>query len=349
MDRLKTIINNPKVLLALFVFLVIPVVILLLSLLKIAKPQKPGEALPTPTQIPLKIPEGEEIPTPIIQMPPNVLINMLRDVSFQFPDQSFPAHVKIYKAVPTPIDSFNAQKISESLLFKNAPAKRLTQTDTVLSFKEAQRQLIISLKSGNIEYFNPESKISTEINSSQEAMIAAKDFIKVFSPYSETLDPNPSDISYYLSSAGDLRKLENFNETDILDIPFIQKVNGLTIYAQFGSGTRAHVWIHKEKGIIKVTLKTNEVLAAEGEDQVLSLNEAKNKIEEGAGTIVLYGEDYHGKTLPPPIKTIFTTVKLAYFKDNLTNFLYPIFVFSGTAQTNDGGEEKIIVYLPAAK
>jgi len=347
MDKIRSIMRSPKVLLILFLFLVVPVMVLLLSLLKPAVPIRGARDFLSPTPVPLKIPEGEEIPMPTIQTPPNLLINRLRDISFQIPDQSYPTRVKLYKTAPTPIDPQRAEEIADSLLFKNEPLKRVTQADTILSWTNEQGQLIFYLGTGNMEYFSSQSNTSLPLNSPQEAMVRAKDFLKTFSPYSKSLDPAPSDVSYYLSSPGDLKKVEDFNEGDTIDVPFVQKVNGLPIYAQFGSGARTHVWINKAGGIIKVSLKTQEALIAEGESQILSFDEAKRKIEEGEGTIVLYGEAYHGNSLPPPTTTTFSSARLAYLKD-ASNFLYPIFVFSGIA-TVEGAEEKIVVYLPAIK
>jgi hypothetical protein len=75
------------------------------------------------------------------------------------------------------------------------------------------------------------------------------------------------------------------------------------------------------------------------------LGEAKKKISQGEGIIALYGSgDF--SNLPPPEKTLFTNVVLAYFEDNINNTLYPVFVFEGLATTSSG-ELKIVVYLPA--
>jgi hypothetical protein len=354
-DRLKILINNPRFLLGLFVFLAIPVVVLLLSLLIAPRhPDRLRETVPAPTPIPLKIPENEEIPAPIFQMPPSLLINRLRDISFEFPDQTFPKVVKIYKAIPGAIDPLGAQKMAQALIFNNAPDKRITKTDTILTWKDGQRRLNVHLESGNIEYFNPQGlpvgpgTAPVRVYSPQEVMIAAQDFIRVFSPYSEGLSPSVQDISYYMSGPGAIEEVENFTDGDTFDVPFVQIINNLPIYSQFGSGARARVWFRQDAGVIKVTMRTNEALAAEGERQILTLGEAKRKIEDGEGVIVLYGGKYHGQALPPPTKTVFTHVKLAYFKDNITGFLYPIFIFSGTAAVEDK-EERIVVYLLATK
>lgn len=348
MDTIRSIVRNPKALLISLLFLVIPIIVLLFALIKPGTPKSgPQDVLP-PTAVPLKIPDEEEIPMPTIQIPPNLLINRLRDISFQIPTQSFPSKVKFYKTAPASIDPSEAIKIAGLLLFKNDPQKRIIQADTILSWTNEQGQLIFYLESGNIEYFSSQNRPSPPLNSPQEAMIRAKDFLKTFSPYSESLDPEPSNISYYLSSPGDLKIVEDFNEGDIIDVPFVQKVNGLPIYAQFGSGARAHIWTNKTGDIIKASLKTRETLIAEGESQLISFDTAKKKIEGGEGAIVLYGEGYHGNPLPPPTVTAFSSTRLAYLKDTSTGFLYPIFVFSGTA-TVEGHKEKIIVYLPAIK
>lgn len=347
MERLKSIIQNPKILLISFLFLIVPVMIILLALFKTTKRPEPRKTFATPTPIQLEEPK-KEVPAPNIQTPPNLLINRLRDVSFQISGGSFPTQLKLYKTTPRPIESQKANSIAASLTFKKEPEKRISQTDTVLVWQDGLRQLIVHLETGTVEFFNPQSSSSLIINSPQEAMIKASDFLKTFNPYSESLSPDPQNISYYLSSPGDLKKTKNFEEADTFDIPFIQKVDNLPVYAQFGSSARAHAWVNKTGNIVRVSLRTQEIPLAEGTGQIISFDEAKKKIIEGEGTIVLYGEEYQGEPLPPPIKTTFASALLAYLKDSLNNSLYPIFVFSGIALVNDT-EIKIMAYLPALK
>lgn len=348
MGKIKSLLENPKVIILIFLVILIPVITLLLSLLRPDDKITPKKSYLTPTPIANKIPQDEIIPTPEIKLPPSVIINKLRDVSFQLPPREFPDKLKLFKTTNTQVETEKALEIARLLGFENEPQKRVTQTNTSLSWTENRGQLIFYLESGNIEYLNTDPKQDMVVENSEDAISIAKNALKLLSPYTESLQPDQPNISYYLSSRGDLTKVENFNRADTLEIPFRQNINGIPVFGQYASVAPTHVFIKKRGGLVRISHKNSETITAEGEKNLLSLAEAKERILKGEGTIVLYGQAYHGSELPPPIQTVFNSVELAYFKDSENEFLYPIYVFSGTASVDNRGE-KIVVYLPALR
>lgn len=312
-----------------------------------ARPQIPS-SLPTPTPIPLEIPEEALIPTPRIQSPPNVLINRLRDITFSYGQVSIPRKIKLFKSEPTPVDPVSAKKIASELSFAGEGLTRNTQAGQAVFWQQGTRQIIFYLESGNVEYSSPQTLTPKKDSTLDELIRSSIDFLKIFSTFSEGLAPDPSRVSWFLSGPGELKVAENFEEADIIDIPFVQRVDGLSIFYQFGSNARGHVWINKSNQVLKVSLRSTDRLVGQREEDTLTIDEAERKIIEGQGIIVFYGSPYHEETLPPPLKTDFSRAEVGYLKDNLNNLLYPVFVFEGNAFLEDR-EGKISVYLPALR
>ncbi len=341
---------NPKILAVVLLFFIVFIIMALLSLFKSPKTSNKNapEVFPTPTLVPIQIPEGAQIPTPVIKTAPNVLINRLGDVTFGIINKTFPKKVKLYTFTPTAIETVNAQTIARSLLFAT-PGKQLSTNDgQAISFQEGPKSLIFYLGKGNIQYFSGAQVGVRTVGSEKDVIDSAQAFLKTFDSYAQNLSANPSLISYLVGS-GNTRLVSRFEDADYYDVPFSQKINDLTLYVQLANPARAHVLVNKSKQITKATLNTPDILTAVKDVGIISIDDAKNKIIDNEGTIVSYGAgDQFETTLPVPDRTIFVSVELGYLNDNINYTLYPIYIFSGTAFT-ENQEEKIVVYLPALK
>lgn len=305
------------------------------------------ESIITPTTVPIRIPAKAQIPAPKIQIPTTVLVNRLGNVSFSLSNNPFPKKTNLYGITPFPISPSNAKIIAQALFFTNEGRLISTNNGNALVYQEGVKNLIFYLEAGNIQYSSSITFGARSALIQEEIIDIAQNYLKKFYPYSQNLTPDPSSTIYF-AGTGDVSEVKKFEDADVYDIPFVRRVSNLPIFAQFGSHAQAHVWIDRSKQIQKLTLNTQDTLTTSQGREIISIDEAKNKIIKGEGTIVSYGSIGQYNALPVPDRTIFTTVDLGYLRDTSNRSLYPIFVFKGSAFANDR-EEPIVVYLPAFK
>lgn len=300
---------------------------------------------PTPTNSPGKIPETIEIPKPNIKTPPSIINgSTLGNITFSILNIFYPKKLAVFTSRHQTITQTQAEKIANNLSF-NVPGKESTKKNgKVLSFIQEDKSLIFYLDIGNIQFSSDNTSTDRTVKSADEAIKIAKDFLNNFEPFNKTLAVDQKSIVYY-KGGNEVVAVSSFNDADIYDIPFIESVNGITIYSQYGSAATAHVWVDRSGKVIKVTMNTPQQIIATRDENILSLNGAKTKILNGEQAVVKYGDNVN-QLLPIPKNTNFSTVNLGYLKDPTNNTLYPIFVFNGTSTTGSGDQE-ITVYLPA--
>ncbi|HVT00701.1 MAG TPA: hypothetical protein VHE53_00530 [Patescibacteria group bacterium] len=344
MEKIKTI--NPKILLIIFLFLITVILMAFLSLL--IGPKRSNKTIPeslTPTPVQEQIPEDAEIPTPIIQNPASVITNNLGQVSFSVLNLSIPKEMNIYSAEPAPIDQTTADSIAQKLGIETKGKITTTTNGDAMSFSDKSINLIFYLTSGNTQYFNSlASTNQTQGKNLNDLQNTSKNFMDLFSPLSDGLIIDEKNTSF-ITGSGDTESVPSFDQATIINIPFIQTVDGLPLYSQFGSNTQGSVSINKNGQILRVILNTKQILLAKKSIPTLTLDAAKKAVINGNAVIAKYGTD-NEVSLPNPQSTLFTKVSLGYLRDTTAKLLYPIFIFEGVATTG-GQNYPITIYLTA--
>ncbi len=332
---------NPFILIIVFILFVIFILVSLLSILKFPVNQNGKKIIASPSA-PREIPQNETIPTPDLQPPASVSTNKYGEVSFIDTQSSFPDSLPIYKTSPTQVAPSTAAVAAKNLGFDGIANIQDTKQGKALFWQNDTESIIFYIEIGNIQYFGP-SKNTARINSPSDAAVAAQTFFLKLNPLGLKMTPDLNSSSYILSES----VTDSFEKATSIDVPFVQKINNLTIYSQFGNNSDAHIIITKDGLVDKAFINTPPTLNESRTQKILTLEAAKQAIANGYGTFVTYGTS-DDINLSIPDKTIISNISLGYFRDNKNNTLYPIYVFSGTSHAQ-GLTKNAVIYLPAAK
>ncbi len=334
-----------RVLMVIFLLVIVFIVILMLSFLLGRQEEiTPNNPL-TPTPVAVQIPLDVEVPTPNIKAPQAAPINRLGDVIFNLSQKNFPSKTTLYTYSPAPISKINAEQIAKRLGIASQGKEFQSNIGAAISFQEGARYMTFYLDSGYLEYIGEVSSNTRNISDINQVLTLAQNIIGTTSPYSEGLTIDKQEVAYFIGS-GDLESTNDFSSASIYDVPFYQLLNGLPVYLQFGGNARTHVWVTRSGEIQRITLNTSDNLTSKREEDILTETEARNKISDGAGIIVRYGNNFNSP-LPAPDRTVINSMELGYLKDSESKIIYPIFIFKGEAFI-DGVPEPITVYLPAS-
>ncbi len=338
---------SPKTLLIIGAFVVVFVFIVFLSLVL---PGGGGDRISnslTPTPVSKTIPTGIIIPTPVIQVPPSININRLGTVTFGDLNGSFPTSASLYTFTPTQLSQTDVQKIAGIIGITTQGQSIQTEAGPALNYQDGNKNLTIYYALGSIQYFSGVSPTSRNVADQKDVIKIADNFTRSFTPYTDGLAVNESAIQYFIG-AGDLKETNAFSSADVYVVPFVQKINDLTVYSQLGNAATASVWVTKSGEIQRLTFMIPSELTATQTRGIISLEEAKTKITNGEGVITSYGPPNSYGTYATPERTNLTSVQLGYLTDMTNGILYPIYVFRGVANNSEQALP-IIVYLPATK
>ena len=332
--------NKKLLILGLFLFFCLIIIFATIySTTKKPRPSGNGEA--TPTRVPIVIPQNSNntLPKSQIQTSSSTNTNSLGRVSFVIPSYSLPKTGTLYNISPSSIPTDTINKIKEKLVPGGTEKNIETPSGQVVMFTEGQKTLAIYTYSRTVSYTNSGTIISLDQIPFVEK---ARNFINSLSLAIDNTDPQ---IGYYSTKTSDLVEVNNFNDSDVVDVSFREAVNNIVIYRQFGSDSRTHVWITKKGDITKFTYLYSPVYEAATTVILPTLDEAQEMILKNKGTIVSIGNNYQQGLLEDPESTLFSNVSFGYFNDNKNKVLYPIFVFSGKSAIK-GIDYPIVVYLP---
>ncbi len=336
---------NPKILLGISSLLVLLLLIILFSFLVSLKSQPNNEGGATPTLVSRQIPPDEIIPTPEIYNPPSVVINRYGDVSYGLIQSDFPKTIDIYVFSPANIKDSDIGVISSRLGFKNQPQSEETQSGKAITYNDSGKSVVFYLSAGNIQYVDIQPNNTRNIKSKKQLEELSSDFIQRIAPYAKGLEINTEEITYNIGE-GDVTRVLNFDEATYFDIPYSQKINNLLVLNQFGSTAQAHIIIGQDGMVQKALLNVSDNLLATKKGKLITIQEAKQKVEKGEGVIAQLGEQNQLDQPTVPQRTLIKNISLSYFKDFKNKTMYPIFVFSGTS-TTEAGDLPITIYLPA--
>lgn len=345
--------NIPKTALVLIIFVLF--IIVAVSLLLGGKVKTPSsQNLPLPTVI----------PSPKIALPPGVPKTTLRTISYQLPNTELPQSAAVYKVAAYGVDKNWASDVASSFGLTSPPTTSSdNQHNTILTWADetGDQLLLITLELGYVEYTNNAPQLKRDLGASPpptidqvgQAATIAQNFLKKHTLLAPNLIPRLSDTQYFISSSTHLQQTKNFTSANLFVISFVRQVDGHDVYQQFANIAQATVWVDKYQKVKKLTFaypilsdQTKRTAA------LLSLTEAKTKLEAGEGTIVNFnpGEPDIKATTDPKSATL-TKVSVSYFDDRTTGILQPILVFEGKASYSINGpqDQPIVIYLPALK
>ena len=303
----------------------------------------------TPTPIlPRGYVPGSKIPTPAIKKAPSLQTNKLGAVTFLLPGVSFPADLTIYKIESSSIGQAQAQDIAKSFSINTAP-QIINSSLYIWISENKMKSLTAYLDSGLLIYTNAQTRAKEDfaiisIKSDDDIKRVANDFLQ--KQYYLGKDLVIDKILYHkggelLPPATDISSATSF------EVILKRVLNNVSLFYQYGTSSSVSVVIDT-LGIVK---KFSYVfLSYQGLEkrQLLSIEEAKQKIQNGEGTIVSYG-DNQGVNIPPLLSTNINSVDIAYLGDRTTGFLVPIFVFTGISNSLTTANNPIVIYLPAMR
>lgn len=346
MDKVFSNINVRKKIYVVMVILITSIILITFTILNIGPS---GENNITTTPTPQPFTNTNKLQPPQIKSPSNISTNDLGDVVFSFENPTLPRTAKIYSSSTRPLLESENEKIASRLSFIESPEIRQSTYGNIQIFRDNGRTLSFYPNIGRVEYINTPSSQSASLTPAiSELELKAKGALEDLAPYTSHLELDSSGITYY-RLGGDLTQVNTLSDAEILSIPFIYSLAGLTIYGQYGESASADVWINKGGEILKITVRNANSIQNEQTVDLISIEDAKTKVLSGDGIITRLGEQYHAPTTITTISTVnLSGVSLAYLRDSSQEILSPILVFKGLAQTSVG-EEEIILYLPAVK
>jgi hypothetical protein len=297
----------------------------------------------SPTLVPLNANNGGSriIPSLKINTAPGAPNGNLGVVTFKISQKNIPSSGVVYTQTPSRIPSDIVSHLQGRLL-PGAEEKIVnTPKGQVIFMREKDRTLTIYLYSRVIVYNNETPEEGSTLSQDQ-LLKRAVDFMRSLSLANDRVPPS---VSYYSNKTGDLVDVNSLAASDIVDIAFPEQVNGLLVFHQYGSDSRAHVWMSRSGEVLKLTYHYTPVYEPKTSISIPTIDQAEELIRKDKGIVVNVGGEYQQGELESPSGTVFTSVSVGYFNDGESEVLAPIFVFKGTS-TIEGHSYPITVYLP---
>jgi len=305
-------------------------------------------SIPT-TPIPLNSStSGSKIPIPEIKSSPLLQTSQLGTVTFSLSNVSFPASLTTYKVLSYGIDPAQAQNIAKSFSL-NTPPQIIDNNLYVWVSEDTTKSLSAYLDSGLLIYTN--SLIPGQGDTSISIMRSDSDIKRVAENFlqKQTYLGKDLTIDKILYHKGEeiSQPVKDISSATFFEVTLKRTINSIPIFYQYATSDSASVII-SSLGIVRKFSYVFLSYQPFDNRQLLPIEEAKQKIQNGEGTIVSYG-DNHGADVSSLLSTNINSVELAYLNDNTTGFLSPIFVFTGTANSPTSTNVPIVIYLPALR
>lgn len=292
-----------------------------------------------------------EPPPPHIESASGVSFDTLPAISFFFTPAFIPPILNVYKFAEPPIEREDAQAMAEKLGFTSSPALFSSPDEkNILVWKDGDKDFTIFSTNGMSEYVSP-SQINNSldtIESKQNAAIIAARFLREKVGLENFYSGAETRVTLYRGVSLDLQETASLSEASVFEVSFLGKVESFPLYQQYGNDVQAQVWIERNASITRASIHYPPILLSQQPHSTLTFEEAKQKIQGGEGTIVAYGDTGLLDIAPTPTRISFSSMRVGYLQDKTNYILYPIFVFSGTAFTQEG-DQSIMIYLPATK
>lgn len=344
-----------KYLIFLIIFLFCFLFIINLTISFFSRQEKNVGSLPLfPTPTPLQIRFPSIIPTPNFKE--KLFSQSLGKISFTLSSIQTPSEIHIFKIGSYEIKENQAISFAKTLGFKTNPTiVKNPQNYTIISWKEDLKILSIIIETGFIQYNNSFIPAKADLGSPPITLLKTPDeAISIANKYLEShgllpfgLSSEKADVLMY-AGGSDLEETKNFSEASVIEIRFKRIINNLIVLGQNENTAHASVWIDKFKTIKKIEYQYPQLAANSAIYNIISLDEAKEKIMNNQGTIIRIGSEEN-----PVKKDVFSSsfinVSFSYFDDRKDGFIQPVFVFKGLTQLASGKSEEVVVYVPATK
>ncbi len=329
-----------------FLFVVVFIVLLFVSVFVKKGPVQRSANTPTPTLVPIDTNSNNRASSTKLQIDSAAAVegNRLGEIFFDYQTKNIPTTGQIYTQAPTSIPADTIAKIQEKLITGGSERIINTPNGQVLFMQKGAKTLSIYLYSRTISYSDEEKTSPTAPTTDTASLIKkASDFITSLNlPF----DKNEATVKYFSNKTGDLTQANSETEANLIDIAFKEVVSGLTVFRQYGSSASTHVWLTKDGLIKKFTYFYTPQYVPQKSILLPPLTQAEESIKSGKGIIVGLGADYQQPQLAAPTKTVFASVEVGYFNSGRDALLFPIFIFRGNALIKDT-KTPITVYLPA--
>jgi hypothetical protein len=277
----------------------------------------------------------------------------LGDILYNLPDTfTLPKNMAGYTVDSYSITAVQAEALAQSLGLQTTPEQATTQTENYLTWSsENGVHLQIALQSGSIEYSNSyvpgKSDAVKKIDTKEAVVAAATAFLKKSGLLFSDVSADTSSVTYFSENGGEPVSSDTFESASLFSVSFTRKLDGITLYSNYGNDSQIVVWVDRLGVINKASIQYAAVHRGIAQS-LLGIEAAKNAVPK-AGVTVHLGRDERAITQTAIKTTTFNQIHIGYFDDRAAKLYYPIYIFSGTAQREDGTGYDITVYLPALR
>lgn len=339
---------TPRKILIGLAFLAVATILLIIITLKITKPKE----LTKPPVVP------DKIPAPAVELPPGVGTKPLKNITFDLESTKLPNEALVYKIGSPVISQQQAQVIANNFSMKTASktTKSANGSSSIWNNQANNETLIITLNSGHIQYskkaFYARPDIGSgpipQITDTKQAAALAVNFLNKHNLGHP--DITVRNIELLNEVVEGYQPARDLTETSLLQVNFGRKINEVPIYYQFANSFPITVTTDKFQTVTKMTYQYSTVINSPKSFPLLSIEEAKEKLLRGEGTIVNFtpGEP-DPKSSAELLSATISSAELVYLDDGKSGFLQPILLFKGKGVFENSVEQEIIVYLPAVK
>lgn len=295
-------------------------------------------------------------------IPPAVIVLRSTDLSlkdipitFLLDTPSLPTESSVYSVSSEANNPAFAQRVANTFAFSSQPnteQNSLGQTVATWTDTTNTQTLSYSLSTGYFFYTNAYTPAKTsdtkKMKNLEEVTRNATDFLIKHGLTYPDLKTSNNNIVFY-GGDDDLEIVPSFDRASLYSVSFERQLDNTRVIGQFANISSAILWVNEFGVIQKMQYQYAPLAGQRSKINLLSWEEAKKALPS-FGSIVKLGDDESLSPLASGITHIdITSVAVRYFDDRKTNFIQPVFVFSGEATMDTTNKKSIIVYLPAGK
>lgn len=353
---MKNIFNAiPKKILAVILFLVSIVVILLVIVFlpqpTQTPPSQPSFLLPTPYAGVAEF--AEKPPLPILERQ----ITNTPQIIWNITNPNLKTSARIYKTQYVILGD-RAAEIAKRFGFTTQPEifENPILKSTTATWMNAEQDQILSITqtSGYIEYLNNviqgkadvDSKPLPRIESRTQVVENARNYLSSHGLLPPGITTSANNVRLFNETQSHPEEVDEFPNATLYQAVFIQQVDTVPIYVQYGSPLDISVWLTNTNIVKKVSFFYTQIIGRSPSYRLFNFAQIKVQLETGNGLFYTLGSNGELIDNPNFSSVQFNSIQLVYVDDRTSGYIHPYFLLKGS--DNATGNE-VRAYLSAVQ
>lgn len=342
----------PKKLTAIIIFLILVVIVLVIF---VFSPQRTNQPQQTPSLLPTPFLGQVEFNSTPEEPDIHQGNDSTPQIIWKISNPNLRTSARIYKTQYA-ISENQSAAIARQFGFTSQPEMFVNEfTDsTTATWTNFPKGLTLSITqtTGYIEYLNNviqgkadiDSKPPQTLESQTQVAENARTFLSSHGLLPPNVSTSTNNVKLFNETQHHPEEVDSFPNATLYQVVFIQQVDNIPVYIQFGNPLDISVWMTNTNIVKKISFFFTQVIGGSNPQPLLTFNQIQKQIDSGNGIIYAIGDE--GILLEDAaLNSIeLTSIQLVYLDDRTSGYLHPYYLLKGQETTTNN---EVRIYLSA--